>query len=36
MPAVPGASGEVMGRAVIVINLSKAEYDVVCQFCDSG
>jgi len=34
MPAFPGASKEVWGRALVVIDASKAEYDAVCQFCD--
>jgi hypothetical protein len=32
MAAVPGASREVRGRALIVINTIKAECDAACQF----
>lgn len=34
MPAFPEASKEVRGRAFVVMNVSKPEYYVVCQFCD--
>ena len=36
MPAVPKASKEVWGRALVVIGESKADCYDVCQFRDQG
>ena len=36
MPAVPGASEEVRGCTLVVIKVSKADCDAVCQFSDNG
>ena len=36
MPAVPGASEEVRGCALVVMSVSQADCDAMCQFHDDG